>query len=585
MAIPSFTRYQSRILNGIFRSSQKLTEKGDRIFRHIKVAVTWGIEILLYPIYAFFQVSLLVKQELQAAKNKSEKQLQPNDDREYPKLPAVDKAIDEVLQLAENFSSLNFLPSPKITTNLPSTEKNTKEITINGIATLLNNRNLVLVTKNNQIFDIFNHDQQQKIHQKIFTELANYWRQRKNLAVDLDVAKEKSIIPPINPNLTPIDRSTVDKDMMALPLRLFWEIMTWMEKGNLARKVNLFGEATLVLQSPEYITNIDFANSHFDMNFDWQENQQIRIYALIHAAVNYFFNKNYDNQLQRDEISVNYDNITDNLTDNLPDNLTYNISPATPAKSLVAENVSISDKKTEKNDIDVWLTMGDLFGAKSIEEKNQTSGNIKPIINSNIPNTPNTPTGKTEDITGENISNNSQDIPEITGNKSREKITQFLLKPIEILTPKKKSIGNQGIIQKVGNVVKKNKITGKENNSRVSPVTPGVAIASEKNLVGENREEIEIINSSLENIPVSSMQTADNINVSGMGSLIEDKNICNSPGEDFIETQATAIGYEKHYLEIILDWLDRGMLWLENVIIRIWDTIREYLAKLQNRPK
>jgi hypothetical protein len=41
------------------------------------------------------------------------------------------------------------------------------------------------------------------------------------------------------------------------------------------------------------------------------------------------------------------------------------------------------------------------------------------------------------------------------------------------------------------------------------------------------------------------------------------------PKPDWIETQAQMIGYEKHPLEQILQWLDRVMLWLEDIFVKI----------------
>jgi hypothetical protein len=38
---------------------------------------------------------------------------------------------------------------------------------------------------------------------------------------------------------------------------------------------------------------------------------------------------------------------------------------------------------------------------------------------------------------------------------------------------------------------------------------------------------------------------------------------------DWIETQAQTIGYEKHPLEQILEWLDQAMLWLEDIFVKI----------------
>ena len=39
---------------------------------------------------------------------------------------------------------------------------------------------------------------------------------------------------------------------------------------------------------------------------------------------------------------------------------------------------------------------------------------------------------------------------------------------------------------------------------------------------------------------------------------------------DWIETTATVLGYEKHLLEYILEWLDRAILWIEQILTNIF---------------
>ena len=39
---------------------------------------------------------------------------------------------------------------------------------------------------------------------------------------------------------------------------------------------------------------------------------------------------------------------------------------------------------------------------------------------------------------------------------------------------------------------------------------------------------------------------------------------------DWIETNATVMGYVKHPLEQLLAWLDSLMLWLEEMLLKIW---------------
>jgi hypothetical protein len=53
-----------------------------------------------------------------------------------------------------------------------------------------------------------------------------------------------------------------------------------------------------------------------------------------------------------------------------------------------------------------------------------------------------------------------------------------------------------------------------------------------------------------------------------------DNNSC-----EWIETDAQDTGYVKHPLEQILDWLDNAMLWLEELIIKVWDWVEARMKK------
>ena len=48
---------------------------------------------------------------------------------------------------------------------------------------------------------------------------------------------------------------------------------------------------------------------------------------------------------------------------------------------------------------------------------------------------------------------------------------------------------------------------------------------------------------------------------------------------DWIETPATLMGYVKHPLEQILAWLDRAMLWFEEVFLKFWQWINKLWRK------
>jgi hypothetical protein len=45
-----------------------------------------------------------------------------------------------------------------------------------------------------------------------------------------------------------------------------------------------------------------------------------------------------------------------------------------------------------------------------------------------------------------------------------------------------------------------------------------------------------------------------------------------------VETDATALGYVKHPLEILLELLDRIILWLEELALKIWRQLKRLKA-------
>jgi hypothetical protein len=47
-----------------------------------------------------------------------------------------------------------------------------------------------------------------------------------------------------------------------------------------------------------------------------------------------------------------------------------------------------------------------------------------------------------------------------------------------------------------------------------------------------------------------------------------------------IETEAILMGYIKHPLERVLEWLDRGLAWLEGLVVALWTHLRPYLSAL-----
>ncbi|HAZ43962.1 MAG TPA: hypothetical protein DDW76_25335 [Cyanobacteria bacterium UBA11369] len=60
-------------------------------------------------------------------------------------------------------------------------------------------------------------------------------------------------------------------------------------------------------------------------------------------------------------------------------------------------------------------------------------------------------------------------------------------------------------------------------------------------------------------------------------SVTSTRKVAANPGTEWIETEAQPIGYVKHPLERMLEWLDRAMLWLEDLLIKAWDWLQKQM--------
>ncbi|NEQ21425.1 MAG: hypothetical protein F6K28_19830, partial [Microcoleus sp. SIO2G3] len=257
-------RYQSRLFNFLNRQSIKFTAQCDRAVRHLKVTAVWGAQILLYPLYLVVQGSLSTGRQLSSAAQagfpqiKALTQSQPK--QETP--PAADTPIQRVLgevntlfelESAESLASLPSFLSVTGTQKLAKTAKTNKQLTtddeqltdaiaakplsnqcalIQGVATQLETRTLVLVTVQNQILDILTPQQQQKLASRIRWEVADLLRQWR-----LAVASKSH---------APQRLAKLDQPRVFLPVRVFWNLMAWVQNSPVAIAANVFQEATLV---------------------------------------------------------------------------------------------------------------------------------------------------------------------------------------------------------------------------------------------------------------------------------------------------------------------------------------------------
>ncbi|MCM0592165.1 MAG: hypothetical protein KA716_18965 [Gloeotrichia echinulata DEX184] len=89
-------RYQSRLFNFIHQQSRRLTEQWEHTFRQVQVGTRWGVEVIFYPMYLLFHSVQSVGKQLYTKEPQTRLELEP----ETP--PTADTPIQHVLEDVKN---------------------------------------------------------------------------------------------------------------------------------------------------------------------------------------------------------------------------------------------------------------------------------------------------------------------------------------------------------------------------------------------------------------------------------------------------------------------------------------------------
>ncbi len=496
-------RYQSRLFKFFHRQSQYVSDRIQRTLRQVQVSTSWSIEAILYP------VLLLVKKAVDSAGKQLNAQStinqhylnQSNDGIQNQPTPAADSPIVNMVTMVKN------LPSRQVTDikleerplNYIEYHQNSEvnEIVkaslpaVQGIATHLGNRHLVLVTADNKILDILTLKQQQRLQDRIITEIADYWRLRR-LAFDNQVVVEKKLLPEIenllrkitanNPaSLPATEVVSFDKEVKSnlLKLERLELIDAAIAKLELSTLVPVSRAAIIVRQGSSQLLGVVQQNFNLFLygseitrndNVEELENQTPPISTLIWQAINYFFGNSTHQAIP--------------AQDNASSNINKRLSPRQTAALLESQHKSDNDIENP------WLTFDDLFAQV-------------PIANASV----------------------TQQKPEMR------------------LSSKKP---NLVLNQTGGELVTQIKSSQTIANSRKS----GITTASQ-----QNKPKITILdNRSHHNIDIDINNESDTTQ---------------PEKSDFIEIKASTVGYDKHPLELALEWLDNLMLWLEDKFVKV----------------
>jgi hypothetical protein len=213
---PPTSRYQSQFLNFLNQQTQRLKDQTGLMWRHVKLATVWGSQIVLYPIYALFQATRMANRQLRHAAYRALSLLMPGTDE-----PKTDTAIQKVL------GKLDY------------------NATIQAIASDLQTRELCLISTANQTIALAP-DQQKSLQHRITVEIAEYWHrwrqyQRRQAGLQLTSRAERQLARQTGLTIT-------DRPNLIAPVRFFYQLMAWVQQGDIAHQLNLFAETAIVPQ-------------------------------------------------------------------------------------------------------------------------------------------------------------------------------------------------------------------------------------------------------------------------------------------------------------------------------------------------
>ncbi len=307
--MPSQSRYQSHLFNFLNTQGQKLKDQAGLLFRQVKLSTVWGAQIALYPIYAMFQATGLADRQLRHTVDRIITAILPT-----PPAPECDRAITKLAQapLGPSFpmSSLG-------------------AANISAIAADIQTRQLCLIDDQSKPIAL-TAKQQQYLQQEIELQLAQYWqlwqanqrrRARLPLADRHTTASHRSAASAfvnnslVTHSLVTNPRIIADRPHFAAPIRLFYQLMAWLQRGQVAHQLNLFGESAIVAQPqaewfrpqlhqlpiawPQTAIAIQHPPHHPDLKstIDWGHGFPIwqtlpdGVAHLIRSAVAYFFGR------------------------------------------------------------------------------------------------------------------------------------------------------------------------------------------------------------------------------------------------------------------------------------------------------
>jgi hypothetical protein len=674
MSSDSSGRYQSRFFKFLNRQSVRLSDRVDRTIRNIKVAAVWGVQILLYPMYLIVQGSLSVGRQLTAEaeagwpklKEFTHKPPQEQPPQETPlesdapiqrvlgevnafSLPEVsDLAMLQPAVLVE-FGSQGGIDQQETTDNGQLIAASTTELAqhqgadrdglagkqtrnhryaIQGVASLLATRSLVLVTVENQILDILTPQQQQKLASKMSWEVANLLRQRRLV--------QSSQLKTTTPRLSALDRPRV-----FLPLRIFWKVMAWVQASPVAIAANLFQESSLVgHEVPSALSN---SQSQLPASHDGASANLLAPQTAIAFLDRAIADLESHQLVPGTEALIG---LRDSLQNRWNSSPLANISSPDAKWTLAASGSAnkiqalirklipspqdsdatpeTSQKQSFQIQALIYAAIDYFFGGRGANlsetdsqerlpkgqrqrrsqiqgsspgNAHQLNGHHSPSLSSAQPDAgepdpwlswddlfgnPDTsdslshsaPISQELDAQNANSQSHAQ-LPSAFNSKMPIKPGNSVWQVFKRVVSPQKSPGKSSVPGRENPTVKPPPLgaqTGKLTTRKKTPPLATPAADKGRNITKQPQTPSSVDVASRRSRGVAPAKT-ENTALTTPSTSAQDSNL--EPSPDWIETKATSSGYVKHPLERVLGWLDLAMLWLEELALKIWRWLRQ----------
>ncbi|MEG4105328.1 hypothetical protein [Microcoleus sp. S13_C5] len=645
--------YQSRLLNFISKQSRQVADNCDRTWRQIKEATLTATQILLYPAYLLVQSSRLLGRQLRESSQKVDlPELQEfvgdeNPDGQqnwYQGKTSDETSIAEILHLAENL--LNSSQTAKTLASFPllinqGNAANNLHPTINfsgqtatnqtiavlenplaktqlkpqakveGIASFIPARTLVLVGKENQILDILTPEQQELLEGRITWEVANCGPERREITqkelkfnLGLESAAKKAQLPPV---------------------RRFWELMAWLQTSSVALKRNQFGESILAVKKSIDRNAILVQTARAQIEAKTAQQSIAASNSIDHNTPK--LETNFNSKFDRPPTPLSFVTLLDRAAVNIEE-LTLPPAAKTIAAPTAAPGVKINTSGTDANvDLSardilekyarniegiIWSSVDHLLGKETAasdntekavaiqyslkqrqeQENTQKSPEVdRPWLNwqdlfgeaapQHLIDGSSEPEAADSRAVSQTSPQVKQEIAEL-GELAEGRSTAVSISPYpealhRLLGQLKQSLltkSTKSQPQTASDLA----VTQKNSSALAAESTPGRAPETQvpKNTNPNTRPN----NQSPAAITAQTRRYTPATPATSTAAEPKNQHAGVQPEAEYLETKAESMGYIKHPLEQVLEWLDRVMLRLENIAEQLWNWAKINLPKI-----